>query len=125
MYVKEDGVLFAGDLVFRGRVPFVGDADSFAWLAALDKLFVLQPRVMVPGHGAASVDPVGDLTLTRDYLRFLRNSMGKAVADFVPFDEAYAATDWRSWERLPAFEAANRANAFNTYLLMEKESLGK
>ena len=125
LFVKEDGVLFAGDLVFRGRIPFVGDADSLAWLAALDKLLALKPRVMVPGHGAASVDPTGDLSLTRDYLRFLRNSMGKAVSDFTPFDEAYTATDWRAWERLPAFDAANRPNAFNTYVLMEKESLGQ
>ncbi len=125
LYVKEDGVLFAGDLVFRGRVPFVGDADSLAWLAALDQLSALQPRAMVPGHGAVSVDPGGDLTLTRDYLRYLRSSMGRAVADFVPFDEAYAATDWRPWEKLPAFDAANRANAFNTYLLMEQEALRK
>lgn len=125
LYVKEDGVLFAGDLVFRGRVPFVGDADSLAWLAALDKLLALQPRAMVPGHGAVSVDPGGDLTLTRDYLRYLRSSMGKAVADFMPFDEAYAATDWRPWEKLPAFDAANRPNAFNTYLLMEQEALRK
>ena len=125
MYVKEDGVLFAGDLVFRGRVPFVGDADSLAWLAALDQLLALRPRVLAPGHGAASTDPGGDLALTRDYLRYLRSSMGRAVADFMPFDEAYAAADWRPWEKLPAFAVANRANAYNTYLLMEQEALRK
>lgn len=125
LYVKEDGVLFTGDVVFRGRVPFVGDADSRAWLVALDRLLALTPRAMVPGHGAASLDPASDLTLTRDYLNYLRESMGRAVAEFVPFDEAYAATDWRSWEDLPAFAAANRANAFNTYLLLEQESLRK
>ena len=123
MYVKEDGVLFAGDLVFRGRVPFVGEADSLAWLAALDQLLALQPRTLVPGHGAASIQPSVDLTLTRDYLRFLRSSMGRAVADFVPFDEAYSAADWRPWEKLPAFGVANRPNAYNTYLLMEQEAL--
>ena len=125
MHVKEDGVLFAGDLVFRGRVPFVGEADSLAWLAALDKLLALQPRALVPGHGTASAEPATDLTLTRDYLRFLRSSMGKAVADFIPFDDAYAATDWRPWEKLPAFGVANRPNAYNTYLLMEQEALRK
>ncbi len=125
MYVKEDGVLFAGDLVFRGRVPFVGEADSLAWLAALDQLLALQPRTLVPGHGAASIQPSVDLTLTRDYLRFLRSSMGRAVADFVPFDEAYSAADWRPWEKLPAFGVANRPNAYNTYLLMEQEALRK
>jgi glyoxylase-like metal-dependent hydrolase (beta-lactamase superfamily II) len=125
MLVKEDGVLYAGDLVFKGRVPFVGDADSKAWLAALDKLIALQPRVMVPGHGGVSNKPLADLTLTRDYLNYLRASMGKAVNDLVPFEEAYASTDWSKYAKLPAFKQANRPNAYNTYLLMEKESLDK
>ena len=28
VYVPSEKVLFAGDLVFRGRIPFVGNADS-------------------------------------------------------------------------------------------------
>ena len=36
--VREDQALFTGDLVFSGRVPFVGDADSRRWLAAMDEL---------------------------------------------------------------------------------------
>lgn len=125
MLVKEDGVLYTGDLVFRGRVPFVGDADSKAWLVALDKLIALKPRLMVVGHGAASLKPVADLKFTRDYLSFLRKSMGQAVADLAPFDEAYAHTDWSKYAGLPAFEEANRQNAYDTYLLMEKESLAQ
>jgi glyoxylase-like metal-dependent hydrolase (beta-lactamase superfamily II) len=123
LMVREDRVLFAGDLVFKGRVPFVGDADSKAWLGSLDKLIALKPRVLVPGHGAASTTPLKDLTLTRDYLRFLRAEMGRAVDEFLPFEEAYARTDWSRYRRLPAFEEANRPNAYNTYLLMEQEKL--
>lgn len=125
LYVTEDQVLYAGDLVFKGRVPFVGDADSRLWLAALDKLIALKPTLLVPGHGGASEDPMGDLTLTRDYLRYLRQEMGKAVADLVPFDEAYFNTDWSKYETMPAFIEANRRNAYNTYILMEREMLTK
>lgn len=123
MLVREDRVLYAGDLVFKGRVPFVGDADSQAWLAALSTLIALKPRVLVPGHGAVSTAPLADLTLTRDYLNYVRSEMGKAVNELVPFEEAYTRTDWSKYARLPAFVQANRANAYNTYLLMEKESL--
>jgi len=49
--------------------------------------------------------------------------MGKAVEDLSPFDEAYAATDWSRFAKLPAFDAANRINAYGTYLLMERELL--
>lgn len=125
MFVEEDRVLYAGDLVFKGRVPFVGDADSKLWLEAMDRLIRMQPQVLVPGHGGASDTPIQDLTLTRDYLRYVRQEMGKAVADLVPFDEAYDNTDWSRYEHMPAFLEANRRNAYNTYILMEKESLGK
>jgi len=121
MMVKEDGVLYAGDLVFRGRVPFVGDADSRSWIAALDKLIALEPKVLVPGHGPASRDARADLVFTRDYLVFLREQMGRAVRDFVPFDEAYEKTDWSKYRAMPAFNEANRVNAYNQYLRLEQE----
>lgn len=118
-----EGVIFSGDILFAGRIPFVGEADSRQWLAKIERLLALKPRLMVTGHGQASTDPSRDLALTRDYLVFLRGAMGKAVEDFVPFDEAYAKTDWGRFAGLPAFEAANRINAYGTYLLMEKEAL--
>lgn len=123
--VREDQALFTGDLVFSGRVPFVGDADSRRWLAAMDGLLRHNPKVIVPGHGAASRDAAADLVFTRDYLRYLRAAMGKAAADMMPFEEAYQQTDWSRYQSMPAFDAANRANAYGTYLLMERESLQK
>lgn len=123
--VPAEGVIFAGDLLFAGRIPFVGNADSRAWLERIQELQALKPRFIVTGHGPASKDAARDLTLTRDYLVFLREAMGKAVADFVPFEEAYKATDWSRFSSVPVFEPANRVNAYGTYLLMERELLKK
>jgi glyoxylase-like metal-dependent hydrolase (beta-lactamase superfamily II) len=125
LVVPQEGVFFAGDLMFGGRLPFVGDADSKAWLIAIDKLERYRPKVLVGGHGEASFDAPRDLALTRDYLLYLRQKMGEAVEGFVPFDEAYARTDWSGFSHLPAFEASNRRNAYNTYLLMEREALAR
>ena len=113
-------VLIAGDLVFRGRIPFVGQADSGRWIEALDRLLVLAPEVIVPGHGPASSRAREDLQLTRDYLVHLRQTMGEAARNLEPFEEAYAKADWTRFEHLPLFRAANRINAYNTYLLMER-----
>ncbi|MBQ0944917.1 MBL fold metallo-hydrolase [Ideonella sp. 4Y16] len=117
--VPQRGVLFSGDLLFRGRVPFVGQADSAGWIKALDGMLAAQPTVVVPGHGPASTEPRADMQLTRDYLVYLRERMGEAARNMDPFDEAYRATDWSRFEKLPLFQAANRMNAYNTYLLME------
>lgn len=121
VYAEKAGVLFAGDLVFRGRLPFVGQADSRGWITALDALIALKPTLIVPGHGPLSRSPLEDLQTTRDYLVFLREHMGKAAAAMEPFEEAYARTDWSRFEALPLFRAANRINAYNTYLLMEQQ----
>ena len=123
--VGNSGVIFTGDILFTGRIPFVGEADSKRWLQTFSRLLDLKPHIMITGHGEPSRNPSADLALTRDYLIYLRQSMGKAVEDFVPFDEAYVRTDWNRFARVPAFEAANRINAYGTYLLMEKESLSK
>lgn len=121
VYAERSRVLFAGDLVFRGRIPFVGQADSRGWVDALAGLIALRPALIVPGHGPVSGDPLPDLELTRDYLVFLRRAMGAAAAELEPFEEAYAKADWSRFERLPLFRAANRINAYNTYLLMEQQ----
>lgn len=121
--VPQEGVIFSGDILFAGRIPFVGQADSKLWLERIDRLLELKPRVMITGHGDLSRDPPRDLALTRDYLLYLRATMGKAVEDFVPFDEAYAKADWSRFSKVPLFDAANRVNAYGTYLLMERELL--
>lgn len=122
VYVPQLKLLMAGDLVFRGRVPFVGQADSGRWIAGLDKLLAFDAEVIVPGHGPVSHTARADLQMTRDYLDYLRKTMGDAARDMEPFEEAYRRADWSRFEELPLFGVANRINAYNTYLLMEREA---
>lgn len=121
IYFPQQRVLFAGDLVFRGRIPFVGNADSRGWIAALDELLKLDAAVVVPGHGAYSTQPREDIVFTRDYLLYLRKSMMQAARDLEDFDVAYNATDWSRYEHVPLFAAANRMNAYNVYLSIQNE----
>jgi glyoxylase-like metal-dependent hydrolase (beta-lactamase superfamily II) len=121
VYLPKQKVLFAGDLVFRNRIPFVGQADSRHWIEAMRNLLQFDTRWIVPGHGPISNDPKGDMTLTRDYLIYLREAMGRAAKDMEPFESAYTSTDWSKFEKMPLFKSANRMNAYNTYLLMEHE----
>jgi glyoxylase-like metal-dependent hydrolase (beta-lactamase superfamily II) len=121
IYVPSEKVLFAGDLVFRGRIPFVGNADSKGWLQALNEIESLNPSIVIPGHGAHSINPIQDIGFTREYLRYLRQSMAKSAIDMDPFEEAYQQADWSEYEGMPLFRAANRMNAYNVYLSIQAE----
>lgn len=122
VYLPKEKLLFAGDLVFRSRIPFVGQADSRHWIVALESLLAFDATVIVPGHGPLSHEARKDMQLTRDYLVYLRTTMGEAAKNMEPFDDAYKATDWSNFEAMPLFRVANRMNAYNTYLLLEQES---
>jgi glyoxylase-like metal-dependent hydrolase (beta-lactamase superfamily II) len=121
MAVEEEGTLFVGDLMFTGRLPFVGDADSRAWIAAIDRVISLKPALLVGGHGAPSRNAAADLRLTRDYLAYLRETMGAAAVALDDFDAAYARADWTRYAQLPGFAELNRRNAYNTYIRMQGE----
>ena len=121
VYLPRHQVLFSGDVVLRGRIPFVGQADSRQWIASLTQLIDFKPRLLVPGHGEVSTDPTADMTLTRDYLQHLRKTMAEAADKLEPFDEAYEKANWTRFEKMPLFRAVNRMNAYNTFLLMEQQ----
>ena len=70
-----------------------------------------------------SEDPIKDIEATRRYLSTLRSEMGRAVADLESFEVAYDKADFSNFDREPTFDVANRINAYNVYLEMERESL--
>ena len=125
MLVEPDLVLFSGDLIFEGRIPFIGNGDTGHWLETLERLETTGLRALVPGHGPASFEPAETMTLTREYLAYMRESLGRGVEELMSFDEIYAATDWSRFEHLPAFDAGNRINAYQVYLSLESEMLGQ
>ena len=125
LFVVQDRVLFSGDIIFEGRVPYVGDADTRHWLQTLEALETNGLNALVPGHGPAATDPVAAIGGTRSYLAYLREVMGAAVEQFQDFATAYEAADWSRFADLPAFEEANRRNAYQVFLSMEAEALGQ
>jgi len=56
--VKEDGVLFAGDVVTNRFFPIILNESGAGWIKVVDQLAAIKPRIVVPGHGE-----VADATL--------------------------------------------------------------
>jgi glyoxylase-like metal-dependent hydrolase (beta-lactamase superfamily II) len=122
MMVEPDSVLFAGDVVQNGRIPFMNadDVDTANWLRSLAEVEKLEPKFIIPGHGRPSADAKEAIAFTRDYITYVRAAMGKAAQDWIDFDTAYAGTDWSKYKDMPAFAENNRGNAYRIFLEMEQ-----
>ncbi len=91
VYVEDDAVLLAGDVVMNRQFPvFVGPASSVAaWRAALEGLAALEVRHVVPSHG-----PLGEGSLIdeqRTYLETLDAQVRGLKASGRSADETAAA----------------------------------
>lgn len=124
LHAKKDGVLFSGDIIFGGRVPFIGGGSTSKWVDTLGGMESgLTLNLLVPGHGDASNNPAAAIKLTKGYLIFMREVMGAAVEEMEEFVDAYEDTDWSEFENMPAFSNVNRLNANTVFLSMEEESV--
>jgi glyoxylase-like metal-dependent hydrolase (beta-lactamase superfamily II) len=77
IFVEPDSTLIAGDIVQDKLVPRVniGEGTPKGWLAILDKIAPLQPRYVVPDHGA-----LGDGSLIGKERGFIVDLQGRALA---------------------------------------------
>ena len=55
MYLPEEGILFAGDLVFNEGHPWLGYGYTEELKTRLTELELMKPKIVIPGHG----DPGG------------------------------------------------------------------
>ena len=87
VFLPGSGVLFAGDLVEDRFLPIFPDPDAngLLWLAALDRLEALGPRVVVGGHG--QVGDVGLIDALRSYLLAVRDRVDDLRSQGVPLEQ--------------------------------------
>jgi glyoxylase-like metal-dependent hydrolase (beta-lactamase superfamily II) len=70
VHVPSEGVLFAGDVVFRECTPMGWAGTYEKWLAALDLVIGLDPEVIVPGHGpVCGIEGAMEMKAYLEYVR--------------------------------------------------------
>jgi glyoxylase-like metal-dependent hydrolase (beta-lactamase superfamily II) len=111
VWLPEDRILFAGDLVEARAAPYMGDAFVEEWsTTTLDSVEALGAQTIVPGRGpAAGPEAIGE---TRDYLSTLWETVR---ADHANLKDAFAAAraaleprfgDWWIFEHCLPFNVA-------------------
>jgi len=67
LWLPEKRVLFASDLIFQGRYPYIFDADIPVWIAGLSRLLEFEAKVIIPGHGVRCGE--AEIIRLREYLQ--------------------------------------------------------
>ena len=104
VHVPGEGVLFAGDVLFRLCTP-MGWVGSFArWIEILDLIISLDPEAIVPGHGP--VCGIEGAMEMKAYLEYLRSESRRCYEQGLSSLEASKRIDlgpygaWRAPARL-------------------------
>ena len=78
IYIPEEKILIAGDLVFNRKIPFAGHAYISEWIKRLEELERFDADIVIPGHG-----DIGDKTIIntmKKYLSELKSAVMEHVA---------------------------------------------
>ena len=79
VHLPDEGVLFAGDLLFTGIFPAaLPEADTRGWVRVLAELERLPSATLVPGHGPLST--MDDLRTERQYLEYVQEEVRRCLA---------------------------------------------
>jgi len=88
MWLPEENVLVAGDVVYSDRMPSTFDSNLSQWINLLDEIKTMQPKAVIPGHGDVT-DLQGVIRL-RNLLQAFRKAVeqgyneGKADYEMLP-----------------------------------------
>ncbi len=124
LWLPQERVLFAGDILLEDGVSMVVDGKSVVLLQALDLIDSLHPRIVVPGHGRIDPDPTALTRITRSYLTALRDSMQAAVQRGTSMRKALEYLPPPDAARAVSLNSRQRRNAARVYREMERAALG-
>lgn len=74
VFLPNEGILFASDLIFNNSAGFMGEASIVEWGENLDMLEQLMPVKVIPGVGA-----VGGLEIITSFRAFYRDFMTEII----------------------------------------------
>lgn len=120
VWLPQERVVFAGDIVYVGRTPGVLEfSDSAAWLDSFAAIEALDPEYVVPGHGPLTTLAQAQAD-TRDYLQNLRDRMREHIDDGGDIIGS-VNVDQSAFAYLDQFEALAGRNAQAVFQQMEWE----
>jgi quinoprotein relay system zinc metallohydrolase 2 len=117
---RATNTLWAGDLLFVGRVPAL-DGSLTGWLHALDRLAAIPAARAIPGHGPAAVPWPAGAADERRYLTILLHDVRAAIAAGQDIDAAVLTAAHSERAKWALFDAYNGRNVTEAYKELQWE----
>ena len=95
VYVPDDEVLFAGDLLFARSDPWLGSGDPEGWISVIDKLLAMNFTTVVPGHGTLASKK--EFSLEKKYIREIIQLAKNHLKTGDPIKREDFSSDLKKW----------------------------
>lgn len=115
VHLPKEGVIFAGDVLFRKCTPMGWTGSYDKWYRCLDLMAELEPTVIVPGHGP--ICGIEGVTEMKEYLQYVQSESKKCFEDGMTSLEAAKRIEFGSYSewRAPARLFMNVERAYREF----------
>ena len=117
VYLPEDRILIAGDILVNTMIPSFRDAHVATWITTLQEITKLDPVTIVPGHGPLM--KTADVKKLHSLISTLYSGIETGYKDGLMDSEIRKTLDLTEWKKLKHFDDLMGTNINRAYLEVE------
>jgi cyclase len=118
VYLPEDRILIAGDILVNTMITSFRDAHVATWITTLQEIKKLDPVTIVPGHGPLM--KTADVEKLHSLISTLYAGIEAGYKDGLIDSEIRKTLDLTEWRKLKHFDDLMGTNINRTYLEVEE-----
>jgi len=120
VYLPDEQVLVSGDILVHHITPNLQDGFIKQWVETLSQVVALNPKTIVPGHGAlmSSGDAVAMHERIAAFYKGVESGYKKGFSD----SEIRKSLDLKEWTRMHFFDDLMGGNINRAFLEVEREN---
>jgi cyclase len=120
VYSKDDSFIFAGNIVFNGRMLNYRKASNIdGWIKALEKIKSLNAKYVLGGHG--NEYDKNSYKYSLQYLKILKDGVKKAYENDIDMEDVKHSFNVNKFRNIKHFDSLHNSNINNYYQQIEFE----
>lgn len=117
VHLAEEKVVFAGDVVFNGRLTSLRDGSIMGSLKILEHIDALKPKFIVGGHGMKT--DANATQALRSYLSDMKKEILAMLDDDVSMDEITSKVPMSKYKEMKLYDILHKSNVLHVYQELE------